>query len=303
MSKKILFVIVLMLALVCVLASCGHEHEFGEWETIRKATCMVDGARERYCSCGEKLSEQIEAIDHTWVEASCSAPETCSSCGETQGTILQHEISNKTSKCVYCGKFEYNLEYAIRGCVKGYVENLKIFTEEWKICNTYVWFDETCNCDYCLDNKNAGEYYMTVIIFSNYKIDGVEYNDVSIYGIHKYDDKENDAHYSMVSYTQEYYYTHENETLTSVWAADNSFCFSDMTAIQKSVLSDILPDTDKNNSDSNNAQNNNQNSSSSNQKCSHASCKINGPFYCMGKNDTCPNQTYCAYDFYCDECD
>lgn len=26
-------------------------------------------------------------------------------------------------------------------------------------------------------------------------------------------------------------------------------------------------------------------------------------FYCMGKNDTCPNKTNNAYDFYCDACD
>ena len=37
--------------------------------------------------------------------------------------------------------------------------------------------------------------------------------------------------------------------------------------------------------------------------CGHKSCKENGPFYCMGKNDTCKNRTYCAYDLYCDECD
>lgn len=37
--------------------------------------------------------------------------------------------------------------------------------------------------------------------------------------------------------------------------------------------------------------------------CGHASCKANGPFYCMGKNNTCKNKTYCAYDLYCDECD
>ena len=43
--------------------------------------------------------------------------------------------------------------------------------------------------------------------------------------------------------------------------------------------------------------------SGSSAKCSHASCAENGPFYCMGKNDTCPNQTGCAYDLYCDSCD
>ena len=38
-------------------------------------------------------------------------------------------------------------------------------------------------------------------------------------------------------------------------------------------------------------------------RCNHASCKENGPFYCMGKNNTCKNKVYCAYDLYCNECD
>lgn len=44
-------------------------------------------------------------------------------------------------------------------------------------------------------------------------------------------------------------------------------------------------------------------SGSKSASCGHASCKENGPFYCMGKNDTCNNRTYCAYDLYCDACD
>lgn len=37
--------------------------------------------------------------------------------------------------------------------------------------------------------------------------------------------------------------------------------------------------------------------------CGHDSCATNGPFYCMGKNNTCPNTTSCAYDMYCSSCD
>ena len=37
--------------------------------------------------------------------------------------------------------------------------------------------------------------------------------------------------------------------------------------------------------------------------CGHPNCEEYGPFWCMGKNDTCPNKTYCCYDYYCDECD
>ena len=28
-----------------------------------------------------------------------------------------------------------------------------------------------------------------------------------------------------------------------------------------------------------------------------------GTYYCMGKNDTCPNKTHNAYDLYCSSCD
>ena len=28
-----------------------------------------------------------------------------------------------------------------------------------------------------------------------------------------------------------------------------------------------------------------------------------GEFWCMGKNDTCKNKTYSAYDLYCHSCD
>lgn len=44
-------------------------------------------------------------------------------------------------------------------------------------------------------------------------------------------------------------------------------------------------------------------SSSGSTSCGHASCAENGPFYCMGKGNTCTNRTSCAYDLYCSACD
>ena len=49
--------------------------------------------------------------------------------------------------------------------------------------------------------------------------------------------------------------------------------------------------------------NSSSNNSSSSYRCNHQSCKENGPFPCYGKNNTCPNFTYCYQDMYCDECD
>ena len=36
--------------------------------------------------------------------------------------------------------------------------------------------------------------------------------------------------------------------------------------------------------------------------CGHESCLEEGPFLCMGMNNTCPNTTSCAQVFYCNTC-
>ena len=47
---------------------------------------------------------------HEWEEASCEAPKTCKSCGETEGTALSHEWVEATclepKHCVRCGAVE-----------------------------------------------------------------------------------------------------------------------------------------------------------------------------------------------------
>lgn len=53
------------------------------------------------CACGH---------EHTWEEATCTEPKTCSECGETEGSPLGHswvEQTDTTPKmCLRCGKME-----------------------------------------------------------------------------------------------------------------------------------------------------------------------------------------------------
>ena len=92
--KKALW-IALLLASLCVLAlsSCTytvpqtpdseHVHSFGEWKTIKEATCTVKGLRERVCACGVKESASA-ANGHTVViDAAIDA--TCTTDGKTEG--------------------------------------------------------------------------------------------------------------------------------------------------------------------------------------------------------------------------
>jgi len=86
----------LALGMVFTLTSCFHSHT---WE---EATCTTP----KTCSeCGET---EGEALGHTWVEASCTDPKTCSVCGETEGEALGHTVENwetvKEASCTEKGE-------------------------------------------------------------------------------------------------------------------------------------------------------------------------------------------------------
>lgn len=63
--------------------------------TWQDATCTVP----KTCSkCG---ATEGQTAAHQWIDATCSAPKTCSVCGQTTGNIGQHTY-NDQGKCVNC---------------------------------------------------------------------------------------------------------------------------------------------------------------------------------------------------------
>ncbi len=77
MRNKVLLMIA-TLAMSVMLSACGHEHIWTE------ATCTAP----KTCSeCGETEGEVLE---HTWVEATCTEEKHCIECGETEGEVLEH---------------------------------------------------------------------------------------------------------------------------------------------------------------------------------------------------------------------
>ena len=91
MKKLSALFIILIIAALCV--SCGvggpseidkgpHEHEFGEWYTVKAATCLTPGLDERSCECGEKQQKETVADSHTYVDT--VVPSTCISKGYTE---------------------------------------------------------------------------------------------------------------------------------------------------------------------------------------------------------------------------
>lgn len=139
MAKKFLF-IVMMLAIVSMLASCGHQHEWSEWQTSKEATCITEGVETRTCKCAKSETRSLVAKGHTygewiieseatctangskrmvcsdcetnisatifqkghaWTSATCLSPSICSICSSTRGSTGDHNFVS--GKCSYCG--------------------------------------------------------------------------------------------------------------------------------------------------------------------------------------------------------
>ncbi len=82
----------------------GHEHSF-EAKKIVAPTCREGGYTEYVCSCGkEEQRDFVEPLAHSWVEATCEAPRSCSVCGYAEGEPLAHKFDNGV--CTACGAQE-----------------------------------------------------------------------------------------------------------------------------------------------------------------------------------------------------
>ena len=87
-TKKTLLVgcfigIAIIIAFI-VIGNMNHEHEFGKWTVVDKATCLSGGLEERRCKCGETITRTISALGHTEIIDEEVAA-TCMTTGLTRG--------------------------------------------------------------------------------------------------------------------------------------------------------------------------------------------------------------------------
>ena len=75
------------------VTATGHNMVAGE---VVAPTCTTDGYTVYTCANGCGTTENrdiVTALGHTWTDATCTAPKTCSVCGATEGEALGHDFS------------------------------------------------------------------------------------------------------------------------------------------------------------------------------------------------------------------
>lgn len=90
---------ILIVITSCTLTGCHYKHTWTEATCTEPKTCSV---------CGETEGESLGG--HIWVEATCTEPKTCSRCGETEGKAIGHTWVDVTCTearhCIVCGETE-----------------------------------------------------------------------------------------------------------------------------------------------------------------------------------------------------
>ena len=98
MKKKFVFTLTLLSCLS--LTACGHKHTFADATCTEPMTCTKCDATEG------------EALGHTWEEATCDTAKTCTVCEATEGDALGHTWADATcdtaKTCTVCGATEGN---------------------------------------------------------------------------------------------------------------------------------------------------------------------------------------------------
>lgn len=96
--KKYILCLLLCMLLACFLTACGCEHTWAE------ATCLAP----RTCTQCQKTEGETGA--HSWAEATCTSPRTCTLCSATEGEAAEHIWEEATclapKTCTLCSARE-----------------------------------------------------------------------------------------------------------------------------------------------------------------------------------------------------
>ena len=99
--KKCFLLLLLAVVPVFLLTACGCEHTWAD------ATCLAPR------TCTQCNKTEGETGDHTWEAATCVAPKTCTVCSATEGDVVDHVWQEATcmalKTCTVCSEKEGKL--------------------------------------------------------------------------------------------------------------------------------------------------------------------------------------------------
>ena len=134
---------------------CGATREVSDHTytsaVTTQPTCGESGVMTYTCSaCGDSYTESIAALGHTWTDATCSAPKTCTVCGATEGEALEHSYNCVVTAQPTCTAAGVNT-YTCSACGDSYTESIAALG--------HTWTDATCTapktCTVCGATEGA----------------------------------------------------------------------------------------------------------------------------------------------------
>ena len=83
-------------------SALGHSYQ----SVVTAVGCLTDGYTTHTCTtCGNSYrGDYVTATGHSWVDATCTQPMTCTACGKTNGDALGHSFSG--GSCTVCGEVD-----------------------------------------------------------------------------------------------------------------------------------------------------------------------------------------------------
>ena len=86
-----------------IVAAPGHAWDNG---TVTPPTCTENGYTTFACAnCSKTKTENVtDATGHTWKDATCDAPKTCTVCSETEGQAAGHKFAADTNEKAFIVK-------------------------------------------------------------------------------------------------------------------------------------------------------------------------------------------------------
>ena len=157
-------------------------HATAIWVIEEEATCTESGIKAKKCSaCLTTLETQtIPETGHSWEDATCTAPETCSSCKATRGSTLEHNWIEETCAtpqfCADCGKIgnsEKAHSFSDYKCIVCGIENIITVTKSSDEEMFYAFSNSRCKIKF----SNFKAYYLEIKDDDDNIVDSISLSD------------------------------------------------------------------------------------------------------------------------------